>query len=312
MIDLDPVFNDLSCKPVAADKYEASRRMVEFVRVLNEFPYCGLGRSLRTTGDFYGLKLTGEYSISDWMYDPGSPQVERELLTTLATKTPVLVGLDATICEAVQSSEASCTHGSSEALLICHLINLPLISLGHDSWGNSHIGCSISEIDDEGEVQATSQRLVNFSKPAHFRTHATWVEQRKKTNLYSLKDAWKAREQLFPHLCFAPEVEKQLDKIPRGTDLSAQLLDRLFDLERVASLGQTFSNIVFRTTCSASSNTALEKYKSAYSFKDDSGKVHLCGWHLKMQDGNRIYFADLGGRYLIGHIGEHLPTKKFN
>jgi hypothetical protein len=94
------------------------------------------------------------------------------------------------------------------------------------------------------------------------------------------------------------------------SDLAAQVIDRLFDLERVAALAQPFNHSAFRTTCSASSATALRKFDSAYSFKDDQAITHLCGWHLKMLDGNRIYFADIGQKYLIGHIGEHLPTKR--
>jgi hypothetical protein len=312
MIDLDPVFNDLSCKPLAADKYEASKRMEEFAGILNEFPSKGMGRSLRTPGDFYGLEIAPSYTVSDWMYDAESPQVERELFLVLATKSPVLAGLDPSICDKAGSSEAICSHGVSEAMLVCYLINFPLISLGHDLWESSSIDCEISEMDDEGEISKTDHCLVNFSASEHFESHSTWIESRKAKNLHSPKDIWQKKELLFPHLCFAESVEAQLDKIPGGSDLSAQVIDRLFDLERVASLGKPFDNSAFRTTCSASSGVTLDKFGASYTFKDDSGTAHVCGWHLKMQHGNRIYFAHLGDRYLIGHIGEHLPTKKFN
>jgi hypothetical protein len=312
MIDLDPVFNDLSCKPLAADKYEASKRMEDFVGVLNEFPTRGMGSSLRTTGEFYGLEISEGYTISDWMFDPQSPQVERQLLSTLATKSPILVGLDTTVSNEAERSEASCAAQVSEALLVSYLINLPLISLNHALWEDPFIDCLITEMDDEGEIKESYRSLINYSELEHFEKHEHWIETRRKTNLQSLAEVWDARQQQFPHLYFAKEVEAQLVKIPSGSNIAAQVLDRLFDLERVAGIGEAFSNLIFRTTCSASSTTALGKFESAYSFKDDSGNSHLCGWHLKMQNGNRIYFADLGGRYLIGHIGEHLPTKRDN
>ena len=312
MIDLDPVFNDLSCKPLASDKYEASKRMAEFIRLLNEFPAYGLGKSLRTTGDFYGLDLSAGYSVSDWMFDPESPQVERELFTTLATKSPILVELDSTIAEVAGNSEASCDQGVSEALLVSYLVELPLIALNHNLWSEPHFDCIISEINDEGEIEETEHTLVNFAKPDHFKIHHQWLEDRLTANLHSLSDAWTERAKQFPHLYFAKEVKAQLLNISSGSDLAAQVMSRLFDLERVASLGKAFNASAFRTTCSPSSTTALDKFESDYSFQDDTGHVHLCGWHLKMLDGNRIYFADLGDRYLVGHIGKHLPTKKFN
>ncbi|NER01036.1 MAG: hypothetical protein F6K30_30825, partial [Cyanothece sp. SIO2G6] len=129
MIDLDPVFNDLSCQPLAVDKYEASQRMESLVTVLVEAPDNGLGSSLRINDSFHILEIAKEYTMTDWFFDSELPKEARDFLVQLSTKSPLLaeqkdeVILDAELCE-VRVGDFP-----SEAFRAAYLVKTPLVSL---------------------------------------------------------------------------------------------------------------------------------------------------------------------------------------
>jgi len=303
----DPVFNELSAHPPATSPAEARTRVSAFITVLVLAPDHGLGSSLRTSGNFYLLSLAPGYTLFSWLDDPQTSREEMSLFLSLAAKSPFLQPSDTDALRRAGDCEASFGGRTDHGLAAAHLLDVPLVSFHHGEWIYSSLESQISRLDDDGEIFTETVLLPNISCPEHYEVNQPWFKRRF-PSVTDLTALWNNRESLFPELIFCPSVQAQLSDLE---DILSLVLDRLKDLQRVASHAGPFDPASFASRCSPTSSSTRQGFERHYIFRAPDGVGTFCGWHLYLPDGRRIYFALLKNHLLIGHIGHHLPTKRF-
>jgi len=304
MTAVDPVFNEPSAEPLATTDTEARSRMSGALGVLLLMPNHGLGKGLRISGEFYQLTLAPRYTLTDWINDPIVGRDHLNLFLSLAAKAPYLRSSDREALQRIEDTDVTCYGQSHPAFLAAHALGAPLVSFDHNAWSEPNLPATVTRLGDEGELDEEQDTLANFTRPAHFDHHAPWFARRNAAT--DAADLWSRRVDLFPHLVLCEPVERQLQL--QQTILSL-IVARLEDIERVASFGHAFDKDAFASRCHATSSATFRQYGSAYEFTAPDGRRTRCGWHFYLPDGRRIYFST---DYVIGHIGEHLPTVKFH
>jgi hypothetical protein len=304
MIAMDPLFNEPSVKPAAANRQEARGRMVGILEVLLLMPGKGLGKSLRTSESFYLLPLAPDYAVNDWLNDS---EVERDHLSFflgLAAKSPFIQDSDPVPPDHPHDAEVNCHGEAHAAFLAAYELDAPLVSFNHSPWSSPELPATVTLLDDEAELIEEAVTLTNFSKRDHFDDHAPWFARRNAAA--DPADLWARREELFPSLTFCADVESQLHSL---ISIIPLIQRRLKDLQEVAARQQAFDPGSFATTCRPTSGATFDQYGSRYDFRTPNGTTKRCGWHLLLPEGRRIYFST---DYTIGHIGGHLPTVRYH
>lgn len=311
MIALDPVFNDVSRLPLAANSYQAGDRVGAFIDVLVLAPRYGLGTGLRVAEDFHLTEIGVDFRLFQWLDHPATTRDKREFLLSLATSMPFMKGSEESAQERAYLTEYSVRGDTSSAIQAAHLLNLPLVSLKHAQWDQPTLDAVQEELGDDGELTTQQITLVNFSQEAHLAMHSQWIADRRRESFADPKQLWDQRREVFPSLDFSDNAKTQLLGFSVNEDMFQQTLSRLFELQRVAALGAPFSTSAFRCQCKSSSEATLNKFGAEYAFRSSSGETIICPWHLNLPDGRRIYFGVLRSKYFVGHIGKHLPTTQF-
>jgi len=304
MTAMDPVFNEPSAAPAAADRQAARNRMIGVVGVLIRMPNHGLGRSLRISECFYQLPLAPDYTMTDWLIDREVGRDHLNFFLGLAAKAPYLRQTDANALERIEDTEVTCHGQSHPAFLAAHLLDAPLVSFDHDAWAEPVLPVNVIRLDGEGDLCEESDTLVNFSNCDHFAHHARWFARR--DAIEDARDLWCRCAELFPHLTFCPSVEDQLKE---QETILPKIIDRLREMERIAATGRPFGKDAFQYKCHPTSAPTFGQFSLAYEFTTPDGTSKRCGWHFYLPDGRRIYFSP---DFTIGHIGGHLPTVKFH
>jgi hypothetical protein len=91
--------------------------------------------------------------------------------------------------------------------------------------------------------------------------------------------------------------------------------DRLRKLQQYAESWTEGSFSSNKLHCSASpeSEATLKQYSKERTFLCPDEKKRMFSWHVRLPLGWRIHFyPEQPRKILIGYIGEHLPTAKFN
>lgn len=314
MIDPDPVFNDLSVMPLADSRQAARERLAGMIHVLVETTTHGLGKFLRTPENFHVLELANDYTVNDWLIDAKTDREQKNLLLQVAAKAPFFVDVDRTTLAEADRIEVQFDGAAEAAFLAALLLDVPVVSLHHDRWIAARFATCIVEIDDEGDLSERDAQQINLSCTDHYAEHAEWLVHRPSRNLRSAGDLWERRKQLFPDLEFCPNVESQVRGLSTGDKCFAIIVRRLNDMQRfsaaIARGEATFDKDGFDSTCRPTSQQTMTTFSSDYSFRRTDGSQQTCGWHLPLPNGERIYYHPCSPRFVVGHIGAHLPTKR--
>ncbi|MDE7241624.1 hypothetical protein, partial [Desulfovibrio sp.] len=128
-----------------------------------------------------------------------------------------------------------------------------------------------------------------------------------------------------PSLRFSLVAEGQLRNMPRNDPRLSRVHPILEELQRAmqqaVATRTPFSPEGFKYAPVESSTATQGKNREKHTFRfiepDSSGSMAqltlLCEAHMRITDGERVYFCGdrNKGFVYIGHIGEHLPGKKF-
>jgi len=312
MTPLDPVFNEHSREPLAADRYVAKQRISGLIEALLAAPAHGLGRRLRIPEDFYQAPLGPDYTISSWLDDRTVRREETSFMLQIAASVPYLTDAPASVIERQYKTEVFHNNISSPCFCAARLLDVPLISLNHGPWNVPMVNAGERLLEDDGAVTEVAVRMVNIATTDHLRLHAEWITDRRRHQVESMESLLEHSSTILPHLDFSTIVGDQLRVISpthRAFDLT---LARLFEMERHAvEHDADFDPSAFKTKCHPSSQSTLDKYAAEYRFTTADGQKLICGWHFYLPDGWRIYFAPNGNRFVVGHVGKHLPTRKY-
>lgn len=310
MVDL--IFNNLSTTPITSNKNDAIDRMATFISVMERVFSNKVNGCLRTDTDFYLIKLSEDYSISDWAADPIIERDKKVFFLSIATTSPFLSDVSEYILEAQHKIDVLFQNLTSLSLIASYLLEGILISFNQIPWDNPVITCELHEIDEEsGEIDVTPAiQIINISQTAHVENHHDWIQKRLVKDLDSMEDLWIKKVELLPHLDFCINVEKQLTQIHRKDPHFMQVMNKLFQLEDYFSkwTDGNFDRNAF-SKCNPVSPETLQSYEDAYTFEYDDEPM-VAKWHIYFTPGaGRIYFAAnyAARRCTVCHIGNKLP-----
>jgi hypothetical protein len=154
-------------------------------------------------------------------------------------------------------------------------------------------------------------------------THSNWIietyQNKQKVagkNLLDFDDFWARRMLLFPWLEFALSVNQNIrifgsigsSDFKKAVRYLFSLNQHLLDINR--------GNHIFGEIPGDISNdgeATMNEYGDVRTFRCPDGRNRIFSMHVKLGD-VRIYLWPLPNenKYIVGYIGPHLPTKKFN
>ena len=312
---LQPVFNDLSAAPLAADLTGALERMSRLIELLRDAPEHGLDPGLRIPQTFHTLLLCPNYCISDWLYDTRAPREQTNFLLTLATRSPYLDQTPDAIQRRELLVDVRLNEHSSDALRAAYLLDAPLFSFLEAPWDIAYISCEFEELVDDTLTPPRLVSLPNIAKIAHFEIHGDWIRGRRRRSVASARDLWDRRDTLFPHLEFCPSIEGQIMGLRPSEPRFQQVVNKLFDLENYFAgwVAGGFDPNAF-AKCKPASRETIACYSNDYRYITYDADTVVANWHLYLTPGKgRLYFeADgVSRRGIVCHVGDKLPDVSY-
>ncbi len=312
MID-DIVVNELSFRELAATQAEARSRMIAFVSLLGQARRAGFRGDIRIPLTFFSTELVAGYTVTNWISDPDSPREHRTYLLSQGTKSPFLINLPI-LQEIFGISEFRFQGELAEGLGAAYLMDALGVSLqSQDRWRTSILTLDLLQLDRSEELVSSNVNIPHASRPADLTEHAERLAAERYNSIKSGKQIWEKRNEFFPGLLFVQTVEQQLDGV--GFHLP-HVLRRLIELEDNTASWKTggFDPTGLSGNPRTESSKTLEEYGQERSFRCPDGTIQVFSWHVNLPGGWRLHFfpVDAQRRIIIGYIGTHLPTVKFN
>ncbi|MGL5872384.1 MAG: hypothetical protein ACRC2R_08455 [Xenococcaceae cyanobacterium] len=308
-MDLEIVFNELSIEQSATDLSTAKQWMSEFIKtILAIKPPPGAKRKLRTKNDFNYSLLAPDYTVARWRNDSNVDLETRRFLRTLQDKNdpPLLDIADPGIEVSYQKKQAI-------GLYYAFVFNSLAISLKSSSeWDCSLIELEVTAIDDDENLETTTESVIHASCSKHIQKHEEWIRDRIKIEVYDGLDLWNRKEELFPSLEFCENVSKQLQNLSNGESILKQIVKRLFELEEYCKSWTcgSFNLDIIPCKVTPESDSRLKSLREKFTFICPDGTERIFSWHVRMTPGAwrlHIYFStetQLEPRkIIIGYIG---------
>ena len=308
---LEMFVNEISLVP-AVDVSIAQERAREFILTMTTATSTGVKRRMRLPVDFYAKPLAQGYYWQNWL---GDNRVERELrqyFRSLATQIPFLH--DEPDVEAA-SAEIDCLwqNQSTLGLKAAYIADgLALSILSDENWNTDSIECEIQEVIDD-DVSCRNEVIHHASSPRHLNSHTNWIHQRIQHTVDNGRELWNRMDDFFPSLICCSDVERQMIGLPNQS--LASIVRGLFHLNafNVGWLNGPFDSRRIDCDVSPESESTLQMYAAERTFLCPNGERHVFSWHAKLGRW-RVYFdpSPGPGRVLIGYVGSHLGTVKYN
>lgn len=319
-MNMEIILNELSICTLAEDVRIAQERMLHLIQTIKTCVEYGLERVVRAKSDVHMFDLAVGYNIAKWRND-GSVDIEaRRYFRSITVKAPLI---DSESAAEVQKSAAIAEFrfdgNEAQGLGLAFLLGSLAVSIQSETrWDASMLGLQVYELNDEnGEILERAIDVRHASGPDHVRTHENWILERKQSALTDGSDLWARRVELFPHLIFCPQVERQLRSLHAQESIFHSVVAALFDLESYFRLWTTgpFRRDRLGRLASPESERTLAQYRIMRTFLCPDGISRLFSWHLKLTPSAwRLYFLpkDDDRNCLIGYIGPHLLTARYD
>lgn len=325
---MDQIFNELSLSASLPNSYVAHEALLALKNASDKLQDLGFSTNIRVTEDFRTRYITQEYTIYKYLRcSTGGPQKTlRDFLLKRFTGAPYVEQLcsDSGITDL---EEYSLEGIHCKGLALASHFGIPALSLAGDprfvppftTLAYRYMetgGTEISEEECQVGIICREEDIIHHAKDI------------KKV----LTGAISTGEQLLnygrrwlSYLRFSVEAKEQLINIQRGDPRLPRIRTILDELQRAmqeAIDNQTpFSPKGFNYTPVESTTATRGKNREKHTFRfvePDASDDHalrplLCEAHMWINDRERVYFfADMALRLVyVGHIGEHLPGKKF-
>ena len=309
---LEMFVNELSLVPPAVDWQTGQVRAAQFVMSMIAATSRGVQRSLRLPTDFFTMPISAGYDWYAWLSDK---RVEREIqqyFRSLASKTPYLV--DEPDIEAVWAGiDCYWQRAQAMGLKAAYVADGLAMSLStREDWNTESITCEIQEIVDD-DVSCRSESIHHSSTVEHVHAQTGWINQRNRGSVKSGIELWDRTADFFPSLILCDSVENQMAGLP--AESLASICRGLFELNTYCLQWQdgAFEPTQLGCNVSPESQVTLQKYGPERTFLCPDGNYRIFTWHAKVGKW-RIYFdPSVGpGGLLVGYVGGHLNTVKFN
>lgn len=313
MNEIELILNELSLKNYAVDWLIARQIMSTFIQTIKAVKAVGRSNvNLRTQYDFLDIILAENYPLRRWLNDPEVNKDDKVFIKTLAQKSPFSAEVAHPEIQAIEDNigdiEFRYRGESAIGLGVAYLLNTLSISLLSDQpWDTPYIEIEMTRLDDEDEVAT----VRHISEKNHIREHSHWITNKIRQNIQDGVDLWQSKAELFPHLEFCLNIERQLEQMRATNPIFQQILKRLSELEEAAHnwTEGSFNLDSLPSKVTPESESRLKDFSQKLTFMCPDGVSRLFSLHSRVTPGaGRVYFSlELGpGKIIIGYIGQKI------
>lgn len=198
--------------------------------------------------------------------------------------------------------------GGTEA----HLNDSFMLSIGLDSkWEQKTINALLCSVCEE-EKQISLKNVYCREQLDEIDIQKNFYKKEIEA-IKTYEELWKQRDQLFPHLCFCPSIEKDFSVLQ--ISYLDGIIKKLLELEEycVNFAGKIFDPSKLTKTTLESEST-LNQYKKEHTFIDEKGIEYLASWHMRFTGiPGRIFFIPQyeQDKILICYIGKKLKNVSY-
>ena len=325
---MDQVFNELSLSASLPDNYAAYDALLSLKKASDRLMGFGLSAHIRVTEDFAVRRITPDCTIHEYLRRSvgGKEKTLQQLLLSRFTDAPYVekLCLDAgmTVLEEYTIDQDIC-----KGLALASLWDIPALSLAGDSRFVPPFVTLVhnSLHEDAIEVFEEECRVGLICREEDVSFHEEDIKDRLSVSISTGEELLEYARERLTSLAFSSTAEDQLANMQRGYFLLPRIrtiLETLHNsMQEAVGRQQAFLPQGFRYTPAESDTATQGKNRQKHTFRfvesDTQGNTItldlLCEAHMYITDGDRIYFtSDYGKKIVyIGHIGEHLPGKKF-
>lgn len=315
---MEPILNELSIEPV--EGVSADERMLALVTTLIALRKLGSTRVLRSTKDAIERLVTAETSMRTWLYAHQDHREEKRFLKSALNKAPFVEDLyERAQQEHRRQFEVLHEDRPAAGLGTAFLRRSLAVSVcGIPAFTLSPVPISVASLDEHGTFTTSRHGVLNVWDSASVGRSRDEVTSLLLAAVPSGEIAWARRADLFSHLEWSREAERQLRSM-RGSEMLFQgVVDRLVILNQATA---TWSGGSFEPPLKFSPDTGNTlkdgRVGAERNCTLETGEVRQLSLHIKLTDYWRIYFefrqvdgtspdGRAEGRVLVGHIGKHL------
>lgn len=325
---MDQIFNELSLSASLPDNYAANEALQSLEKASKKLVTYSFSRNIRVTEDFRTRHITPGCTISEHLKSMagGQQRTLRDFLLKQFTGAPYVEQLysDAGITEL---EEYTLDGSSCRGLALASHFGIPALSLSGDSrFSPPYTTLTYTSMGaDSSEIYEEERQVGIICREEDINHHLNDIKKALTGAITTGEELLNYGRRWLPCLRFSKEAEDQLMDIQSGDTRLPRIRDILNELQRAmqqAVANQTFfSPQGFKYTPAESSTATQGKNREKHTFRfvepDATGNpiqlTLLCEPHMRINDGERVYFfGDRNkGRVYVGHIGAHLPGKKF-
>jgi len=188
--------------------------------------------------------------------------------------------------------------------IICAAMNFVLVGL---------LRCDLWKYDGMGFISGSETYVFDHvAEPSHADAICRRRIAARRAALTARSSFWPLREQVFPHLLFGLDVQRQAERF--STTLVPLMFSRLAELDaramkwRETSISDRFPE--GSTAITGETPQTMRRYGSLRNFRGHDGVTRTFEDHMWIDRSHRIHMIrDVGTRRVeIGYIGPHLPT----
>jgi hypothetical protein len=299
------VFNELSDRPIAADRNAAARLMESLSGIIVD-SRCRFATFV-TPSYFLQSEIAPGYSIGRWISTMRMLDGEtRTKLKLFFANRMDFEGIDVESQRA--GAEYTFEQQPARGLGIADVRDGLAVSLkSHSQWDNKEIEVERASLGSH-DVEIQKIHVRNAADNSHLNAHEAFFEQFS-AEKYDGDEVWEQRKHLFPSLDFCDEVAGQLIHLSRRDPNLKAVVRGLGDLQAFCNAWQDpFFDIHSVLSASGESESTMNMFSAERTFLCPDGVRRIFEWHVKRGQ-RRIHFIEIPStkRLLIGYAGAHLP-----
>jgi len=305
-VNLLVFWNELAEKPMADDRVSAAQRMNAFVDTLGQLRRAlpTSPPSLRSHAPVHGVELADGYTIASWQVE--ADRDRRGLFLLVAASSPLLRSGEDGAEVLDRYGCADCWHEHVPAAWATGDLAVSLDS--HERWRSPKLAVDVEVLDEQSDALVRRPDVVrHVSSIAHVEEHRTWLKQRQLRAVRDGRDLWDRRAELFPHVDFCREVQRQLSAFDPGSAQLGNIVRRFAELDdafRHWDRGPIHPDFL-PSKCTPETPQTLAQEAAEHTATRADGRSLLFKWHVRFTPGGgRIFFdGDVDtGRGLVGCI----------
>lgn len=324
---MDQVFNELSLSASLPNDHAAHAALLELKKASDKLKALGFSSHIRVTEDFAIRQVTPGGTIRDYLKSPaaGKNKTLRQWLLARFSSVPYVEQLCAdagmTVLEEYVIGKDVC-----KGLALASLWDIPALSLAGDArFIPPYVTLTRNSLNEADSAVFEEECQVGLiCGEEDIPHHEESIKARFYEPTTTGKELLDYAHRRLTHLLFSTVAEDQLRDMPQGYLLLPRIRIILEELQRaMKEAGETrnFYPKGFKYTPAEGDTATQGKKGQKHTFRfveaDEQGNTSnrslLCESHMRITDGDRVYFyADTGKETVyVGHIGKHLPGKKF-